>query len=106
MIVHNQVEQVEKRQSGAAVDLQKPPEPLAILAAQGGRLDPAHQPKKQANGILCTLIPVRPTMSARAQRSKSIGSTFSSIRVIVCSPGVSAASRGRAATGKLARLPT
>ena len=35
----------------------------------------------------CTLMPVTPTMSARAQRSKSIGSTFSSIRVTVCSPG-------------------
>ncbi len=27
----------------------------------------------------CTLIPVKPTMSARSQRSQSIGSTFSSI---------------------------
>ena len=44
-------------------------------------------------------------MSARAQRSKSIGSTFSSIRVTVCSRGVSAASSGRQATGRLAGLP-
>ena len=44
-------------------------------------------------------------MSARAQRSKSIGSTFSSIRVTVCPAGVRAASKGRQATGMLARLP-
>ena len=54
----------------------------------------------------CTLIPVRPTISARRHRSQSIGSTFSSISVIVCSLGVSAASSGRQATGKFARLPT
>ncbi len=54
----------------------------------------------------CTLIPVRPTMSARRQRSQSIGSTFSSISVTVCSLGVSAASSGRHATGRFARLPT
>jgi len=52
-----------------------------------------------------TLIPVMPTMSARAQRSKSTASTFSSIRVTVCSAGVNAASKGRQATGMLARLP-
>ncbi len=33
----------------------------------------------------CTLIPVMPTMSARRHRSQSIGSTFSSISVTVCS---------------------
>ena len=53
----------------------------------------------------CTIIPVTPTMSARAQRSKSIGSTFSSISVTVCGSGVSAASSGRHPTGMLARLP-
>ena len=53
----------------------------------------------------CTLIPVMPTISARWQRSQSIGSTFSSISVTVCSPGVSAARSGRHATGRLARLP-
>ena len=53
----------------------------------------------------CTLIPVTPTMSARAHRSQSIGSTFSSISVTVCSRGVSAASSGRHATGRLAGLP-
>ena len=50
-------------------------------------------------------MPVTPTMSARAQRSKSIASTFSSIRVTVCSAGVKAASNGRQATGMAARLP-
>jgi hypothetical protein len=39
----------------------------------------------------CTIMPVTPTISARAQRSKSIGSTFSSMMVTVCSAGVSAA---------------
>src|SRR4051794_4365343 len=53
----------------------------------------------------CTLSPVTPTMSARPQRSKSIASTFSSIRVIVCSPGVNAARSVRLVTGRLARLP-
>ena len=53
----------------------------------------------------CTLMPVTPTMSARSQRSQSIGSTFSSISVTVCSAGVSAARSGRHATGRLARLP-
>src|SRR6516164_1086975 len=50
-------------------------------------------------------MPVRPTMSARAQRSKSIGWTFSSTRVTVCSGGVSAASSGRLATGRIALTP-
>ena len=30
----------------------------------------------------CTIMPVTPTMSALAQRSKSIGSTFSSMMVM------------------------
>ena len=50
-------------------------------------------------------MPVTPTMSAAAQRAKSIGSTFSSISVMRCSGGVSAASSGKAATGSAARLP-
>ncbi len=51
-------------------------------------------------------IPVRPTMSARAHRSKSISSIFSSTRVSECPFGVKAASSGRHATGMLARLPS
>ena len=43
-------------------------------------------------------------MSARASRSKSIASTFSSTSVMLCSAGVSAASSGRQAVGRLARL--
>ena len=42
----------------------------------------------------CTLMPVRPTTSARARRSKSSGSTFSSRRVTRWPGGVRAASRG------------
>ena len=52
-----------------------------------------------------TLMPVRPTMSARAMSSKSIGVTFSSTMRTRCGGGVSAASRGRLATGIAARLP-
>ena len=52
--------------------------------------------------VRCTIIPVTPTMSARAQRAKSIGSTFSSIKVTLCSAGVSAASRGSEAIGEAA----
>ena len=53
----------------------------------------------------CTTMPVTPTISAAAQRAKSIGSTFSSMRVMRCSGGVSAASSGNAATGSAERLP-
>src|SRR6266404_8817949 len=53
----------------------------------------------------CTTMPVTPTMSASAQRAKSIGSTFSSIIVRRCPSGVSAANNGRAATGSTADLP-
>ena len=50
-------------------------------------------------------MPVTPTMSAQEQRSKSMASTFSSIRVMSCPAGVKAASNGRQATGVAARLP-
>ena len=53
----------------------------------------------------CTLIPVIPTMSARAIRSKSSSSTLSSTNVTRCSFGVRAASNGKLAGGTLARLP-
>src|SRR6266446_10327810 len=53
----------------------------------------------------CTTMPVTPTMSALAQRPKSIGSTFSSMIVNWCPAGVSAANSGRAATGNAADLP-
>ena len=53
-----------------------------------------------------TLMPVRPTMSARARSSKSIGVTFSSTMRTRCGGGVSAASSGRLATGIAARLPS
>src|SRR5262245_38989919 len=54
----------------------------------------------------CTTMPVSATMSARAQRSKSIASTFSSMSVMRWGAGVSAASNGKAATGMLALLPS
>jgi hypothetical protein len=50
-------------------------------------------------------MPVSPTRSALARRSKSSGSTFSSSKVTLCSRGVSAARRGRQATGRFAFLP-
>src|SRR5438552_4312732 len=46
------------------------------------------------------------TISALAQRSKSISSTFSSMSEMRCGSGVSAAMSGKAATGMLARLPS
>ena len=52
-----------------------------------------------------TIIPVSPTISARAQRSKSIGPTFSSMIVTLWPEGVSAAIKGSAAGGMLARRP-
>ena len=48
--------------------------------------------------------PGHPHDVGRVQRSQSIGSTISSINVIVCSAGVSAASSGRQATGRFADL--
>src|SRR5215813_10181144 len=54
----------------------------------------------------CTIMPVSATTSAFAQRSKSMGSTFSSTSVMRCGSGVSAAISGKAATGILARLPS
>ena len=50
-------------------------------------------------------MPVSPDDVGRRKRSKSIGSTFSSISVTRGSAGVRAASSGRQATGMLARLP-
>ena len=44
-------------------------------------------------------------MSARAHRSRSMSSMFSSSRVTECPGGVRAASRGRLASGMLARFP-
>src|SRR6201996_1660096 len=51
-------------------------------------------------------MPVSPTMSARANRSESIGSTFSSTMVTEWPAGVSAASSGRQAVGRLHFLPS
>ena len=44
-------------------------------------------------------------MSARATRSKSMASTFSSISVTWCGAGVKAASSGKLPTGMLALFP-
>src|SRR5439155_11191241 len=52
-----------------------------------------------------TLMPVSPTTSALARRSKFSDSTFSSIRVIVKSDGVKAARSGRQVAGMLAFFP-
>src|SRR5262249_57470857 len=53
----------------------------------------------------CTIMPVSPTTSALARRSKSRGSVFSSSKVTLCSGGVKAARSGRQADGMLAFLP-
>ena len=53
----------------------------------------------------CTLIPVRPTMSAPAQRAKSIGSTFSSIRVTRVLGRGQCRQQGQAGDRQVGRLP-
>ena len=53
MIVHDEMNHVEKEKSGSAMDLEEPPEPLAVLLPQCAIRDVADQAGKKEIRLFC-----------------------------------------------------
>ena len=51
VIVHRHVEQVKEHEARAAVNLQEPPEPAAVIAAKRWLADAGHQPEEEPDAL-------------------------------------------------------